>query len=77
MHIFLKSPNLTKCPKCGNPTLPHVVCLNCGYYKEREMVNVLKKLTKRERKKKEKEIKTEEKEKGRGKSLSLRELSRK
>ena len=77
MHIFLKSPNLTKCPKCGKPTLPHIVCLNCGYYKGKEMVNVLKKLTKRERKKKEKEIKTEDKEKNKGKSLSLRELPRK
>jgi len=32
------------------------MCQNCGYYKSREVVDVLKKLTKRERKAKEKEL---------------------
>jgi large subunit ribosomal protein L32 len=36
--------------------LPHTVCQNCGTYKGREMVDVMKKLTKKERKQKEKEI---------------------
>ncbi len=26
------------CPQCGAPKLPHHVCPNCGYYKDREVV---------------------------------------
>lgn len=40
----LKISNLVKCSHCGKPTLPHRVCANCGYYKDREVVDVLKKL---------------------------------
>ena len=45
-----------KCAKCGVAALPHKVCVNCGFYKSREVVDVLKKLTKKERKTKEKEL---------------------
>lgn len=55
-NIFLKKGNLISCSKCGKPKLAHVVCQNCGYYKNREVIDVLKKLTKKERKTKEKEI---------------------
>lgn len=61
-QIFLKKPILTKCPKCGKPVLPHTVCWNCGYYKGSEVIDVLKKLTKKERKIKEREIKAKEAE---------------
>ncbi|MCD6500803.1 50S ribosomal protein L32 [bacterium] len=80
MHIFLKSPSLVTCPKCGKPTRPHTVCPNCGYYKRVEVIDVLKKLEKKERKKREKEIKERErKEKGKEKErpLTLEELSQK
>lgn len=77
MHIFLKAPNLIKCPKCGKPVLPHTVCSNCGYYKGMEVIDVLKKLTKKERKKKEKEMREREKEEKKKKPLSLEELSKK
>lgn len=60
-HIFLKAATLTKCPKCGQPILPHTICLSCGYYKGTEVIDVLKKLTKKERKKREKEMKAKEK----------------
>ncbi len=77
MHIFLETPKLTTCPKCGKPVLPHTACANCGYYKGEEVIDVLKKLTKKERKKKEKEMAGKEKEEKKAKPLSMEELSKK
>ncbi|MDI6882874.1 MAG: 50S ribosomal protein L32 [Patescibacteria group bacterium] len=77
-NIFLKEPSLVSCPKCGKPILLHTVCSNCGYYKGREIVNVLEKLEKKERKKREKEIKEKEREEvKRERPLTLEELSKK
>ena len=75
MHIHLKQPGLSVCPKCGKPVLPHTVCHNCGYYKGKQVTDVLKKLTKKEKKKKAKEIKEGEKETK--KPLTMEELSKK
>lgn len=77
MHIFLKQPALVVCPKCGKKVLPHTVCLNCGFYKGREIINVLEKLAKKERKKREKEMAAKKKEGGKAKSLTMEELSKK
>ncbi|MBU1045961.1 50S ribosomal protein L32 [Patescibacteria group bacterium] len=74
-HIFLKQPSLSVCPKCGKPVASHTMCQNCGYYKGRMVVDVLKKLDKKERKKKEKEIKAQEK--GKEKPLTMEGLSNK
>ncbi len=81
-HISIKTPVLFNCSKCSQLVLPHTVCKNCGYYKGVEVIDVLKKLTKKEKKQKEKEMKnkeeTEKKEaKGRGGGLNLEELSKK
>lgn len=43
---------LIKCSHCGKPTLPHKVCANCGYYKDREVVDVLAKIEKPKKHKK-------------------------
>ncbi len=51
---------MTLCPKCGKSVLPHTVCPSCGFYKGAEVIDVLKKLTKKERKQKEKEMKVKE-----------------
>jgi large subunit ribosomal protein L32 len=53
-HHALKDASLLKCRKCKEPVLAHTVCLNCGTYKGREIIDVLKKLTKKEQKQKEK-----------------------
>lgn len=75
MHLIAKSPILVKCKKCGRPVIPHTVCQNCGYYKGVEIINVLEKLTKKEKKKREKEIASQEEEKS--KPLTMEGLSKK
>ncbi len=75
MHIRIKQPSLGVCPKCGKPVLSHTVCPNCGYYNNRQVIDVLKKLTKKEKKKKEKEIK--EGEKKTTKPITMEGLSKK
>ena len=59
-HHAIKAGMLAKCAKCGAETLPHAMCANCGFYKGREVVDVLKKLTKKEKKQKEKELQNKE-----------------
>jgi len=54
--------------------LPHRVCKNCGYYKGNQVIDVFKKLTKKEKKKKEKELKAAQK--APQKELSMEELSK-
>ena len=36
----LAAPARSVCPQCGAPKLPHHVCPNCGYYKDREVIVV-------------------------------------
>ncbi|MCD6094893.1 50S ribosomal protein L32 [bacterium] len=76
-HLALKPQLFSLCPKCGKPVIPHHVCLNCGYYKEREVIDVLKKLEKKERKEKQKELAQAERETRKKKSLTMEELSKK
>ncbi|MCK4891958.1 MAG: 50S ribosomal protein L32 [Candidatus Pacebacteria bacterium] len=61
-HHALKEITLTKCEKCGKPMKPHHACASCGYYKKKEVINVLKKLSKKERKKVERTNKKKEAE---------------
>ncbi|HLD70592.1 MAG TPA: 50S ribosomal protein L32 [Negativicutes bacterium] len=61
MHIFINPVALATCKKCGRAVKPHTICSNCGYYKGKEMINVMAKLTKKEKKVREKEIKEAEK----------------
>lgn len=77
MHIFVKQPFLTLCPKCKKPVRAHTACSFCGYYKGREVIDVMKKLEKKERKQREKEMKETEKEEKKEKPMTLEELSKK
>lgn len=76
MHLFITAPSLASCEKCGKKVLPHIVCFNCGYYKGAEVIDVLKKLNKKERKEKEKEMKAKESQEQKAPS-TLEELSKK
>ena len=77
MHIHLKQTSLIACPKCGKPTLPHIICAECGYYNGKEAIDVLKKLTKKEKKNKKKKVATKEASDKKTKSLKMEELSKK
>ena len=66
MHLFLEKPALTICQKCGKDVLPHTICWNCGYYKGTEVIDVLKKLTKKEKKQRQKEMKAKERAEAKG-----------
>ncbi|MBN1278028.1 MAG: 50S ribosomal protein L32 [Deltaproteobacteria bacterium] len=37
-HDRVKMPNVTNCPKCHEPVLPHHVCTECGTYKGRSII---------------------------------------
>ena len=39
-HHALKSLARVECPNCGELKRPHHVCNACGYYREREVVEV-------------------------------------
>ena len=52
-HLALKKQTLAPCAQCGKPVKPHTVCKFCGYYKGREVVNVLAKQMKRAEKRKQ------------------------
>lgn len=59
----LENPTFSKCSHCGEVKPPHIICSNCGYYNNRQVIDVLAKLDKKERKKKEKELAQKEAEK--------------
>lgn len=40
-HDHLPVPTLSTCPRCHEAKLPHRVCPHCGYYKGREVVEVV------------------------------------
>lgn len=37
-HDHAKMPNVTLCPQCNEPVLPHHVCSQCGSYRGRTIV---------------------------------------
>ncbi len=76
-HHALKKKLFSFCPKCGSPVLPHRLCWNCGTYAGQEKIDVMAKLTKKERKIKEKEIAAQEEEQTQGKGLDMKDLSKK
>jgi large subunit ribosomal protein L32 len=41
-HDFLKEKSLSICPECQEPKLPHRVCLNCGFYGKKQVLELTK-----------------------------------
>jgi ribosomal protein L32 len=77
MHKYIEPVHLSTCPKCKKPVLSHTACLNCGFYKGNEVINVLSELTKKDKKIREKEIKAVEKETKEEKPLTMEDMSKK
>ncbi len=46
VQFEIKNQKLVKCSKCGAMIKSHRACPKCGYYKGKEAVNTLKKVTK-------------------------------
>lgn len=60
-HHALSALNLTTCRKCGKTILPHKTCPGCGYYKGKEVIDVNKKLSNKEKSKVKKASKKDNK----------------
>ncbi len=58
MHYYVSAPALGTCRKCGKPKKPHTVCDYCGYYRDREVIDVLKGMGDKEKKKRKQEEKS-------------------
>jgi large subunit ribosomal protein L32 len=39
-NSVLRLPQLIKCPQCAAPHVPHRVCPACGYYNQRQVLDV-------------------------------------
>ena len=50
-HHALKSKRLFVCAKCKAPHIMHTVCMNCGTYRGRQVIDVMAKKTKLAKKK--------------------------
>jgi large subunit ribosomal protein L32 len=37
-HRALREPARANCPQCGEPRAPHRVCQNCGFYRDRTVI---------------------------------------
>jgi len=49
-HLALKGRSLIKCSHCSKMIMPHMACKFCGFYKGKEVLNILaRELKKREK----------------------------
>ena len=37
-HDALPAPARSLCPQCNEPKVPHRVCANCGWYRDRTVI---------------------------------------
>ena len=35
-----RAPKLNVCPECGSRTPGHIACPSCGYYRERQVLDI-------------------------------------
>ena len=51
-HLALKKQSFIACSQCKKMIKPHAVCKYCGYYKGREVLNIMARQLKKAEKKK-------------------------
>lgn len=51
VHHQIKAKKTVVCSNCSSVILPHKACPKCGYYKDREIVDTMKKINKKNKKK--------------------------
>jgi large subunit ribosomal protein L32 len=49
-HHALKAKNLIKCSNCKAPAMPHNLCSSCGFYKGKKVLDLIKKIEKKQKK---------------------------
>lgn len=49
-HHALKEQNISLCPECGAARVNHTMCVNCGKYNGRTVVDVVAAIAKKEQK---------------------------
>lgn len=54
-HHALKSAAISSCSNCGQSHVRHTVCIKCGYYRGKQVINMVQKLEKKQAKLKAKE----------------------
>jgi large subunit ribosomal protein L32 len=56
-HWKIEAPNYSLCPHCKHPRLSHTVCPNCGYYKNKPVVSMVREeMRERRRERKRREV---------------------
>ena len=53
-HHALKSTGFVKCSNCSTLKRGHTVCVSCGYYRGRQVLDLVKKLEKKQKREKAK-----------------------
>lgn len=56
-HHALKGTGFFKCENCKELKKGHTVCVSCGYYRGKKVLNLVKKAEKKQKKAKAKEAK--------------------
>lgn len=62
-HLALSAAKLAKCPQCQAPVRPHHVCLQCGFYKGKDVLKIEARKAKKAAKKKAKQDRADKKKK--------------
>jgi large subunit ribosomal protein L32 len=39
-HQALRRVGLSKCPRCSTARKPHTICTECGFYRDRTVINL-------------------------------------
>lgn len=51
-HHALSGAAISDCSHCGAKRAPHTVCVACGYYRGRQVLNIVKKVEKKQSRRK-------------------------